>query len=419
MSSVTHVQDKGVKSPQGGIASFFKEGDDFSRFKNQEDELRRSFDGCDDVGQRFLRQQLFQTQENYAISDVHRGFQLNLSTICQNIFKLNGKAPALSITPLTDKNPSTGIPDRIDYATNLWIKGDIGLLLEMLADSQFMNADPADQTLEQCLLCEAFRIVGLDDPNVQAELSAVPPIMRKVKITFKNGRMIWLPQLVRNLIDEMHHLLHSHHYLSLFKRQKRRFKENYKSCKKLIRSLRNQFRRLLVLRIDVSYLKEFCKHIPCEQFMNDLNRLFMNKRDNKIFKGWVGFIRKLEYGVSKGPHAHFLIFFDGSVRMPDAHAYIARQICDYWVKLTGGKGCAYNCNDALHRYQHVAVGCLHRDDDGMYHALNYVITYLCKDEQHNSTYFSAKAKMITRSHIELEGLTDKSGYSRRNKVSPS
>jgi hypothetical protein len=383
-----------------------KQLDDFHRFKNEDDLLRSS-----GISPEETLKVLNTKREAYAYAEQNEGWVLQLRSLFGQLEEQPVALPAYVDSPYPRRNRAK--PDEIIYphVPARWYRQGKDIL-EMLDSPRLMHCDTDSLPPELKMLVKSAREVGLDKVNTGGNLNSW--VQSNPKDEPK-----WLPDLLNQLMVELHHLLHTDEYKKKAYSRIRRFRENYKSCKKLIRSLRNQFRRLLVLRIDVSYLKEFCKHIPCEQFMNDLNRLFMNKRDNKIFKGWVGFIRKLEYGVSKGPHAHFLIFFDGSVRMPDAHAYIARQICDYWVKLTGGKGCAYNCNDALHRYQHVAVGCLHRDDDGMYHALNYVITYLCKDDQHNSAYFSAKAKMITRSHIELEGLTDKSGSSRRKKVSPS
>lgn len=398
-----------------GYALACRQVDRYSRIKNEEVILRHS-----GLNPEEIQTTVKAMHEAYDFKRELDDVSLGLRQLYGVIEKQPVALPAYIDTPALKKNLSK--PDGVTRSSvsTPWFKYEKVLKdsLEFLSQYLWKYANLEGLTPELRILETATQTVGLGkvirDGFINKTCGSINiGVYSGLKQEYK-----WLPDVLNQLITELHYLLHSDEYKLKAYRRHRRFRENQQSCMKMIRYLMKCFRRLLVLRVDVSYLKKYCKDIPCEKFLSDLNRLFMNRRDNKIFKGWVGFIRKLEYGEEKGPHAHFLIFFDGSVRMPNAHAYIAQQICAYWAKLTNGKGYAYNCNSVQHLYKHVAVGCLHRDDQVMLDALTYVINYLCKEEQHNSSYYPPKTKMMTRSHIELAANEQQPDSPCHNKDSP-
>lgn len=59
-------------------------------------------------------------------------------------------------------------------------------------------------------------------------------------------------------------------------------------------ALRGKTRRLVVLRIDLEYRKEYRDQMSVVEALADLNHLFNNQRNNSLFKGKLGFIAKLE-----------------------------------------------------------------------------------------------------------------------------
>lgn len=79
-------------------------------------------------------------------------------------------------------------------------------------------------------------------------------------------------------------------------------------------ALRSKARRLVVLRIDLEYRKEYRDQMSVVEALADLNHLFNNQRNNSLFKGKLGFIAKLEYGALKALHFHLILFFDGAIK---------------------------------------------------------------------------------------------------------
>lgn len=64
--------------------------------------------------------------------------------------------------------------------------------------------------------------------------------------------------------------------------------------------------RLVVLRIDFEYRKEFKDEIGILDARADLKRFINNQPHNSLFAEQLGYIVKLEYGVQKGLHFHLI-----------------------------------------------------------------------------------------------------------------
>ena len=103
--------------------------------------------------------------------------------------------------------------------------------------------------------------------------------------------------------------------------------------------------RLVLVRVDLFYEKQYGDSIDVFDMTNDLDRLFGNARHNSLFAFMKGYIVKLEYGVDKGIHAHALLFFDGSKRNNSSHIQLAKEIGEYWINMiTKGRGAYWNVN---------------------------------------------------------------------------
>ena len=398
---------------------YYQEWDEHSRAANFKVEAELLLQNPAIENKEFTRGELVEGMELYVRSEERRRQLAKLKQLYKKLGETRDWEPLLQIRELTPINPDTGFADKISYSSHSKIRPFMPLILELLTDDGFMLTPPAQRTLEQDFFCEVAMEVGFYERDVKETLGTSPKSIPLFLVTLSKKRYsIWLVSLFIKFLIRLREDIRSHRYRSRLYRRNRRIKENIKSCKKYIAQLRKRYPRLLVIRLDLSYLKEVCGCVSYEEFFAMLDLLLLNRRDNGIFKGFVGYIRKLEWGQSKGPHAHFLMFFDGSVRRPSAHAYIAQQICDYWLKLTDGKGCAYNCNSELHKYQFPAIGYLHRSNDQMYDALDKIITYLCKDEQCNTDYYPSKAKMMTRGHLEQVADVQQLALACHNKGSP-
>lgn len=159
-------------------------------------------------------------------------------------------------------------------------------------------------------------------------------------------------------------------------RYQRSGNKNKKELDRYVDALFDRYSRLLVLRVDLSYRKEY-SDISLERAVSDRVRLFENARANRLFAEMVGFIWKLEHGQDKGFHFHVMFFYDGSKVRQDWS--IVQQIGRYWSEVvTKGKGMYFNCNVDKWRYKRCGIGMIAHDDCQLRGGLRDAVTYLTK-----------------------------------------
>jgi hypothetical protein len=170
---------------------------------------------------------------------------------------------------------------------------------------------------------------------------------------------------------------------------------NRQSLFKYFESLLEQHRKLLLVRVDLSYQYERSPTI--RQFDKDIKKL-INRIQNKdtIFKDQVGYAYRLEQGgKSKGYHCHLLVIYNGSIRCRDG--YLGQCIGELWQKqITKGDGLFFNCNQQDHkrRYQQsqkLGLGLIERKDTFAVCNAFDVISYLAQPEKDNQ-YLRARLK---------------------------
>ncbi|MDO3659132.1 MULTISPECIES: YagK/YfjJ domain-containing protein [Acinetobacter] len=150
-------------------------------------------------------------------------------------------------------------------------------------------------------------------------------------------------------------------------------------AKQLIRKLIHKFSKLLVIRIDFAIYREF--KITLELLKNYL-RMFIKQlhTPNNAVPPIVGFIWKLEYGIQKGYHYHFIFFMDGNIYKQDT--YFADLLGKLWKNITQNKGSYHSCNHDKAFYQKLAIGTLVHNDQEKIDALDQlVVNYLTKTSQ--------------------------------------
>ena len=164
------------------------------------------------------------------------------------------------------------------------------------------------------------------------------------------------------------------------KQRARKSDDNTHSAIRYVNQLFEVYSRLLMVRVDVSYYKNYFQIVTPEMTRKHRQSLLNNLGVKSVFKDCVGYIWKLEYGQSKGFHYHFIFFFDGSKRHKDKH--IADQIGLYWINdITEGLGIYHNANK--NRYPKKATGMIKHDDMVKRSYLTeIVIPYLTKQEQY-------------------------------------
>ena len=125
-------------------------------------------------------------------------------------------------------------------------------------------------------------------------------------------------------------------------------RRNRRKLKDYFLSLLDNHRKLLLVRVDLSY--STLAQPSISQFNRDIKKLVSRIQDkDTIFKDQVGYAYRLEQGgKSKGYHCHLLIIYNGSLRNRDS--YLAQCIGELWEdKITGGDGQFFNCNQADHK----------------------------------------------------------------------
>lgn len=159
-------------------------------------------------------------------------------------------------------------------------------------------------------------------------------------------------------------------------------KRNYLSATSYVDNLFVRYSRLLVLRMDFSYRADVSMQMSAEDADKDITRFLNNRRSNKLFAAWVGYICKFEYGSKKGFHFHMILFFDGSKVRNDA--YLANELGRYWKeRITQGRGLFSNCNLSKSKYKNIGIGMISHNDTEIRNTLvTKVIKYLTKQEQY-------------------------------------
>lgn len=151
-----------------------------------------------------------------------------------------------------------------------------------------------------------------------------------------------------------------------------------KKAKRLINKLISKFSKLLVIRIDFSIYRKF--EITLELMKTYLS-IFLKKlhTPNDKVPPIVGYIWKLEYGIQKGYHYHFIFFMDGNLYKQDT--YFADLLGDLWRKITQDKGTYHSCNHNKAAYKKLAIGMLVHNDQEKVDVLFSVVDYITKVDQ--------------------------------------
>lgn len=119
----------------------------------------------------------------------------------------------------------------------------------------------------------------------------------------------------------------------------------------------SHYNRLLLLRIDLGLQQAQYPHLTMQDlsdYLNQLRNRFANK--DRVFEHLQGYVWTIEEGVSKGPHAHLLLLFDGNKHQDDYG--LACKIRSYWAELTANHGTLFSCNEKEYKAKMQQLGIL-------------------------------------------------------------
>lgn len=173
---------------------------------------------------------------------------------------------------------------------------------------------------------------------------------------------------------------------------------NRKNLKEYFNNLVQNHRKLLLVRVDLSY--RFNAQPDIKQFKRDVNKLVRRIQDkDTIFRDQVGYAYRLEQGgKSKGYHCHLLVIYNGSLRIKDD--YLAQAIGELWLeKITKEDGQFFNCNQVSHKKYYkdldqLGIGMIERRQPKEVENAWLAISYLADPEKDNQ---------YLRASVEVKG----------------
>lgn len=162
------------------------------------------------------------------------------------------------------------------------------------------------------------------------------------------------------------------------------YKSTYRleSTKELIDEVFENYASVEALRIDFAFKYPEAEHITAEQARAYFKRFLNNRRHNKaLFKYFLTYIWKLEWGPDKGYHFHLIFFYNGRYVCNDS--YWSNQLCKYWEEITKGIGRSHDCNRDKDRYIRRGIGTITRKNEAKRKILvEDVVGYLTKTDQY-------------------------------------
>ena len=147
--------------------------------------------------------------------------------------------------------------------------------------------------------------------------------------------------------------------------------------------------KLLVLRVDLHYFTGSDASASVETLQADLLKFWRQRRhdaDREVRSGkykrdpFIGYIRIIEFGLTRHFHAHVLFFLDGHVvKDPYSHGEKMGQL---WQRVTAGRGTFHNCGHNWRGYKYPFLGVVDRRDEVKRSWIfEHGLKYMAKDDQ--------------------------------------
>lgn len=221
-------------------------------------------------------------------------------------------------------------------------------------------------------IIQAFEAVGLPVGFQFRKPTTIDPDMRKTHV-----------EIFNEMRDHISDIVASPAFRDRLRSRTRNAERNEATALSIERQVFESKSRKLVLVLHFGFRSDCQLDITVEEIQAYRKQFFNNRRGNKLLGGIDDYIWKLEEGDESGLHLHLLIFYNAADACRDV--YIAKQIGEYWVKLTDGKGQYWNsnANKVFHqKYGHgVGTGAINWDEDEKREALRANIRYMTKADQ--------------------------------------
>lgn len=158
----------------------------------------------------------------------------------------------------------------------------------------------------------------------------------------------------------------------------------YAHHRTLRRNLRNHLNRLfdrysklLMLRVDFSYLKKSDSHHYSDTHSTVFDITQLLEQCHSL-KGLVGYVWVLEYTEEHSFHIHAAFYLNGQKHRKVWAVF--EDIRDIWANVTEGDGYAHRCESKEH-YRVKGEWVTSYDDDEGINRMLYILSYLSKQDQ--------------------------------------
>ncbi|MCH5052269.1 YagK/YfjJ domain-containing protein [Pectobacterium aquaticum] len=158
----------------------------------------------------------------------------------------------------------------------------------------------------------------------------------------------------------------------------------YTHHRTLRRNLRNhlsrlfdRYSKLLMLRVDFSYLKKSDSHHYADTHSTVFDITQLLEQCHSL-KGLVGYVWVLEYTEEHSFHIHAAFYLNGQKHRKVWAVF--EDIRDIWANVTEGDGYAHRCEPKEH-YRVKGEWVTSYDDDEGINRMLYILSYLSKQDQ--------------------------------------
>ncbi|MCS4297717.1 MULTISPECIES: inovirus-type Gp2 protein [Acinetobacter] len=240
-----------------------------------------------------------------------------------------------------------------------------------------------------CVLIPAFKVFDQEDVDYCTSVGAFRNMMQLVEARRGDlGIEEYLKQLSPIEISNLRNLLRKHRSqhlaeIRLFRQQE---KDNQESFLEYVHRILQDHYKVLVVRVDLGYLKELMLNITVQDFYGHIESLRNLLKDkNGCFNHLLGYGLALEQGITKGYHAHLMLIYNGSERCQDWH--LANKVIQKWQEITQRVGYGVSSNTTEKKKQYadrglLGIGMIHRNQlVEIQNALN-VASYLTQPEKY-------------------------------------
>lgn len=145
--------------------------------------------------------------------------------------------------------------------------------------------------------------------------------------------------------------------------------------------------RCEVIRMNMGYDLLISRTVTPEQAKEDFKKFLNNRRGKPtLFKNLVGYIWRMEYGVTTGIFFHVVWIFKndkGQMKLQN----LANDIGEYWIGfLKARAGTFQDCANGISGTNKIGVGEICRNNNKQIRTLQFIATYLAQKDE----YFSFK-----------------------------